>query len=94
MSLRHVDRHRVETGGGRVEITCLTWKVGDLLRQVTYQGQREAKLARQRSPGRGDADLLLRIAPRKIGRSVPYTHTPLTAPILAHTVGQVLSFWR
>jgi hypothetical protein len=30
-----------------VEVTCLTWTEDNLLRQVSYEGQREDKPARQ-----------------------------------------------
>lgn len=40
-------RHRLMEMGGVVEVTYLTWTEGNLLRQVSYQGQRQDKPARQ-----------------------------------------------
>jgi ATP-dependent DNA ligase len=40
-------RHRLLEMGGVVEVTYLTWTEHNLLRQVSYQGQREDKPAKQ-----------------------------------------------
>jgi hypothetical protein len=62
-------RHRLLEMGGVVEVTYLTWTEDNLLRKVSYQGQREDK------PARGPAGAASN--PISIGRrSLAYLEKP------------------